>query len=147
MGSLVRQVVFRDVDDTVAASRLDSGPDTGVVCDPGPVGLWALESILTGRDPGTVRRNSPDPVAIRNQGQRVVLPLSDALRDALARQVGLRGALTAARWSKTDEVRLEGLTRHSTRELLRRLRALARTASSDGSHLYLWIDVDPAVSG
>jgi hypothetical protein len=140
-------VVFRDVDDTVAASRLDSGPDTGVVCDPGPVGLWALESVLTGRDPGAVRRDSPDPVAIRNKGQRVVLPLSDALRDTLARQVGLRGTLTAARWSKTDEVRLEGLTRPSTRELLRRLRALAHAARSDESHLYLWIDVDPAVSG
>lgn len=147
MGFLVRQVVFREVDDTVAAGRLDSGPDTGVVCDPGPVGLWTLESILTGRDPGAVRRDSPDPVAIRNQGQRVVLPLTDAFRDMLARQVGLRGGLTAARWSKTDEVRLEGLTRPSTRELLRRLQALARAAMSDGSHLYLWIDVDPAVSG
>lgn len=147
MGFLVRQVVFRDVDDTVAASRLDSGPDTGVICDPGPVGLWALESILTGRDPGAVRRDSPDPVAIRNQGQRVVLPLTDAFRDALSRQAGLRGAFTAAQWSKTDEVRLEGLTRPSTRELLRRLQALARTAQSERSHLYLWIDVDPAVSG
>jgi hypothetical protein len=147
VGFLVRQVVFREVDDTVAASRLDSGPDTGVICDPGPVGLWALESILTSRDPGAVRRGSPDPVAIRNQGQRVVLPLSDALRDTLARQVGLRGTLTAARWSRTDEVRLEGLTRPSTRELLRRLRGLARAAQSDRSHLYLWIDVDPAVSG
>jgi hypothetical protein len=147
VGFLVRQVVFRDVDDTVAASRLDTGPDTGVICDPGPVGLWALESILTGRDLGAVRRDSPDPVAIRDQGQRVVLPLSDALRDTLARQVGLRGALTAVRWSKTDEVRLEGLTRSTTRELLRRLRALARVAQSDRTHLYLWIDVDPAVAG
>lgn len=147
MGLLVRQVVFLDVDDTVAASRLDSGPDTGVICDPGPVGLWTLESVMTGRDPGAIRRDSPDPVAIRNQGQRVVLPLSDAFRDVLARQVGLRGALTASRWSKTDEVRLEGLTRPSTREIVRRLRALARTAQSDRNHLYLWIDVDPAVSG
>jgi hypothetical protein len=147
VGFLVRQVVFRDVDDTMAASRLDGGPDTGVICDPGPVGLWTLESILTGRDPGAIRRDSPDPVAIRNQGQRVVLPLSDALRDTLARQVGLRGALTAARWSKTDEVRLEGLTRPSTRELLRRLQTLARAAQSDRNHLYLWIDVDPAVPG
>ncbi|MFD6443863.1 hypothetical protein ACFWEJ_02100 [Promicromonospora sp. NPDC060204] len=145
MGSLVRQVVFAEADDVQAVGRLHTGPDSGVVCDPGPVGLWRLEAMLTGRDHRSVMRSAPDPVAVFEQGQRVVLPLGDQARDALARQSGVRGLIAASRWSRTDEVRLERLTGAATGALLRELTSLARSAQAEQKHLYLWIDVDPTV--
>lgn len=145
MGFFVRQVVFAAPDDARAGAVLEHGPQSGVVCDPGPVGLWHLESILTGRDFKDVMRGAPDPVEVVDEGRQVVLPLGDTLRDQLARRHGLRGWETGARWAGTDEVRAEGLTKTATRNLLRDLRALARTAQGQQGHLYLWINVDPIV--
>jgi hypothetical protein len=147
VGFLVRQVVFTAPDDAQAAAVLESGPKSGIVCDPGPVGLWKLESILTGRNFRDVMRDAPDPVALFEGGQRVVLPLGDAARDALARRIFLRRLGARARWARTEEVRAEGLTRAVASHLVRDLKVLARTAQADQSHLYLWIDVDPIALG
>ena len=145
MGFLVRQVVFAAPDDARAGGVLERGPESGVVCDPGPVGLWQLEAILTGRDFKDVMRDAPDPVEVVDEGRQVVLPLGDTLRDQLVRRHGLRRWQTGARWAGTDEVRAEGLTKAATRHLLRGLRTLARTTQKQQEHLYLWIDVDPIV--
>jgi hypothetical protein len=145
VGFLVQQVVFAAPDDARARAVLKRGPDCGVVCDPGPVGLWQLESILTGCDFKDVMRGAPDPVEVVDEGRQVVLPLGDTLRDQLAKRHGLRGWETRARWARTDEVRAEGLTKTATRHLLGDLRTLARTAQKQQEHLYLWIDVDPIV--
>lgn len=146
MGFLVRQVVFAAPDDTHAGAVLERGPESGVVCDPGPVGLWQLESILTDRDFKDVMRGAPDPVEVVDEGRQVVLPLGDTLRDQLTRRHGLRWWETAARWAGTGEVRAEGLTKTATRHLLRDLRTLARTAQKQQGHLYLWINVDRIVA-
>lgn len=146
MGFLVRQVVFAAPDDARAGAVLELGPESGVVCDPGPVGLWQLESILTGRDFKDVMRGAPDPVEVVDEGRQVVLPLGDTLRDQLVSRRGLRGWETGGRWAGTGEVRAEGLTKAATHHLLRDLRALARTAQKQREHLYLWIDVDSIVT-
>lgn len=145
MGFLVRQVVFAAPDDARAGTALERGPKNGVVCDPGPVGLWQLESILTGRDFNDVMMGAPDPVEVVEDGRQVVLPLGDTFRDQLVGCHGLHGWIAGARWAGTDEVRAEGLTKTVTRHLLHDLRTLARTAQNRQEHLYLWIDVDPIV--
>jgi hypothetical protein len=63
--------LFSAPDDAQAIAVLESGPEAGVVCDPGPVGLWKLESILTGRDFRDVKRDAPDPVVVVDRGRRV----------------------------------------------------------------------------
>ncbi|MFE7504672.1 hypothetical protein [Promicromonospora sp. NPDC057488] len=145
MGFLVRQVVFAGPDDARAGAALESGPESGVVCDPGPVGLWQLESILTGREFKDVMVGAPDPVKVVDEGRQVVLPLGDDLRDRLAGSRGLRGWTVAVQWAGTDEVRAEGLTVAVVRRLLKDLGILARMAQKQKEHLYLWIDVDPVV--
>ncbi|WP_162564209.1 MULTISPECIES: hypothetical protein [Microbacterium] len=142
MGFLVRQVVFVAPDDDVAAGLLHPGPPEGVVCDPGPVGLWSLEALLAGRPYAEVAAEQPEPVALFHGGQRFVLPLSTALRDQLASVRGWRASRVARGWARTDEVRAERLTRADTHKLLYRLHLCASTAANSDSRLYLWVDVD-----
>jgi hypothetical protein len=144
---LVRQVVFSAPSDEDAAALLHAGPPSGVVCAPGVVGLWGAEAILRRRSFAAVLDEQPEPVADVNDGERVVVRLSAALRDGLAALSGLRGASFVVRWSDTREVRAEGLTQESTRELVGALRDLARQAMQAGAELYLWVAVDDLPDG
>lgn len=125
-----------------AAGRLDVGPVTGIDCDPGPVGLWTLEGLLSGRSFDDVLTEQPEPVAMFNEGQKLVLALSTQLRDDLAGMSGWRAAGVARRWSKTDEVRAERLQSTQVKQLTRDLSQLARTAKKGNERIYMWVDVD-----
>ena len=142
MGLLVSQIVFTEPSEAAAAGLLHSGPTSGIVCDPGPVGLWHLEAILTRRAYDEVAQAQPDPVAIFNGGQRFVLPLTTALRDRLAALRGWRALVAALAWARTDEVRAERLSRQDAHKLLYHLHLVASEAERLETLLYLWVDVD-----
>lgn len=142
MGFLVRQVVFTAEDDVTAAEHLDAGPLKGVTCDPGPVGLWSLEAMLMRRDFDDVLSEQGEPIAMVNEGQRIVLALNMQLRDRLAGLRGWRAQRVARRWARTDEVRAERLGSAAVSRLVFELSELARGAAGRGHGLYLWVDVD-----
>ncbi|PHJ93837.1 hypothetical protein, partial [Nostoc linckia] len=138
---LVRQIVFAAPSEQAAAGCLDVGPASGIDCDPGPVGLWTLQGFLSRRSFDDVLAEQPEPVAMFNEGQKLVLALSTDLRDDLAGMRGWRAARVARRWSKTDEVRAERLRSTQVKQLTRDLSLLARTAKKDNEQIYLWVDV------
>lgn len=142
LGFLVRQVVFAADDDDVAAVQLDAGPSTGVWCDPGPVGLWNLEAILSNRSFAEVLAEQKEPVAMFNDGQRLVFALSTRLRDDLALLKGWRAHRVVRRWARSDEVRAERLAPTAVSRLMFELHELARDSVKAQRGLYLWVDVD-----
>jgi len=102
------------------------------------VTMGTLESLLTGRDHDSVAADprqggtvSPDPP----EG-RLVVTLTDALRDALAAADDARLDGVARAWGETEE--LTDVPTASHLDFLRRLRALARTASESGERLYCY---------
>jgi hypothetical protein len=138
---LVRQVVFAALNDESAATLLHSGPRGGIKCDPGPVGLLNLEAIVTKRAFDEVLPEQREPVAIFNDGQRLVLGLNRRLRNELAR-LRWRAPSVVGRWGRSDEVRAEGLLPAQVQHLVLELCRLARGAVKDDRRLYMWVDVD-----
>lgn len=134
--------MFAAPSEQAAAGFLDVGPATGIDCDPGPVGLWTLEALLSRRSFDDVLDEQPEPVAMFNEGQKLVLALSTHLRDNLAGMRGWRAAGVARRWAKTDEVRAERLRSTQVKQLTRDLSHLAHAAKEDNEQIYLWVDVE-----
>jgi hypothetical protein len=104
------------------------------------VQLGKLESLLTGAEYETVVANSRSghPVAIRDEGERLVLTITDELQDALADASPEQLEAVAVPWSRIEEfpaeVRSEGLA-----SVLAELAHLASGALENGDRLYCWI--------
>jgi hypothetical protein len=103
------------------------------------VQLGKLESLLTGADYETVVANprSGFPVAIRDEGERLVLTITDELQDALADASPEQLEAAAVPWSQIEEfpgdVKPEGLA-----SFLAEFAQLARGALENGDRLYCW---------
>lgn len=113
--------------------------DTGI--DP-VVQAGTLEALLTGRTFDEVFDAAPSvpPVAIRDEGERVVLKVSDGLVDALVRSTPESLAEVAVPWSETEEFWGQG-DAQALAGLLNELAELARYARSQGQALYAWVCV------
>ncbi|WP_163543497.1 hypothetical protein [Occultella kanbiaonis] len=106
------------------------------------VRLGKLEEILTGRPYGDIAQDPriAQPVALQNEGQRVVVGLTDGIAAGLASATQASLALAAITWADTEE--FWGMTApEDLIPFLTDLSALARTARADDSRLYCWICV------
>jgi hypothetical protein len=104
--------------------------------------MGTLEALLTGRtyDEVTAAHPVAEPVAVRDEGERLVVRLAGTLSGALADASDERLAEVAVPWSETEEFWGAGDPAELT-PVLRDLAALARRARSDGQHLYCWMCV------
>ncbi|MCR3748336.1 hypothetical protein [Lentzea californiensis] len=127
--------------DELAAATIDGGPmglfRTVEIKSLDPVVVMGgLEELLTGRPYGDVLK---DPrcghgLALENDGEVVVLTVTDGLRDGLAEASELDEIAVA--WARTEE--LEGFDPAVLAEMLHELKALAVQAVEDGERLYCW---------
>jgi hypothetical protein len=69
-------------------------------------------------------------------GEAGLFQVPDAMRDALAAVED--PVAPAARWLETDELRLDEWTLEEARHLIQQVRELARRATVDRRHLYVW---------
>jgi hypothetical protein len=103
------------------------------------VQLGKLESLLTGADYEAVVASPRcgHPVAIRDEGELLVLTITDELQDALADASPEQLDAVAVPWSQIEEfpgdVRSAGLA-----SFLAELAQLARGALENGDRLYCW---------
>ena len=106
------------------------------------VQLGTLESLLTGRDYDEVVADprSGEALAVRDRGERVVVTLTDALRDALANAGREQLAAVAVAWSRTEEFWGMGEPDAVT-DFLIALAALAHRARHADQRLYCWVCV------
>ncbi|WP_297550380.1 hypothetical protein [Amycolatopsis sp.] len=79
-------------------------------------------------------------MAVRDEGERVVVTLTDELQAALASADEARLRDVAPPWSQTDEFPSSADPDHAT-SVLGELAGLARTATERGERLYCWICV------
>jgi hypothetical protein len=103
--------------------------------------MGQLEGLLTDR---TVMEVLADPrrhpVANRNGGERLVIPIGERLEEALASVDGARIPEVAAGWSKAEEFWGQvGPT--DLIDPVSQLVALAQNARSQGQHVYCWMSV------
>ncbi|QLQ38057.1 hypothetical protein [Micromonospora robiginosa] len=106
------------------------------------VQLGTLEAILTGVDYDVVTRNPRQghAVAVRHDGEVLVISLTDELRGALADAEEGRLREVAVSWSETEEFR--GLAEPAIlAEALVELAGLARRATARDERLYCWVCV------
>lgn len=113
----------------------DTGIDPVVTCG-------TLKELLTGRPFEQVLQDPrrTQPLAIREGGERLVVPLTEGLVDALAGADADRLAEVVAPWSQTEEF----WGRRDPNELstvLHDLAQLARDACSRSDSVYCWICV------
>lgn len=104
------------------------------------VTLRSLESILTGRSLDEIPREPVTPVALRDGGARLVLPVSPRVVAALVAADDARLAQAALTWAGTPEL----ARRADPAQLgdgLCALAALARGATSRGERVYCWMAV------
>lgn len=142
---------FAAESDRAAATFVDGGPlgadppAAAVVEATGlepVVMLGNLEALLTGRayDDVMADPRQGEAVVVRDEGERVVVTITDSLVAALAAADDPRLEQVAQPWSQTEEfwgdgdpVMLAGL--------LKDLAAMARQAQSAGHRLYCWVCV------
>jgi hypothetical protein len=108
-----------------------------------PLGqLGSLEEILTGDRPEVVaaRPRHGLTVAVRDDGERLVLTLTDELHRALTRRTPEQLAATAAAWAGTDAFAGHADTEALT-HVLHELSRLAHHASDRDHRLYCWLCV------
>lgn len=106
------------------------------------VQLGKLESLLTGTEYATVAvgPRSGHAVAIRDEGERLVLTVTDELRQALAAASTERLDEVAVPWSQTEE--FGGMAEpEALAAFLRQLAGLASRAGQSGERLYCWVCV------
>ncbi|SFR13347.1 hypothetical protein SAMN04488564_103999 [Lentzea waywayandensis] len=136
---------FAAPSDELAAATIDGGPVGGPFrtvetkwLDPVVV-MGKLEELLTGRPYDEVFEDPRcgDDLAIEDDGERLVLTVTDGLRDGLAGT----GELTdvAEAWSKIDE--LKRFDPVVLAEILHELKALAVEAVKNEERLYCWVCV------
>lgn len=132
---------FRAPDDAAAAALIDSGPNGGScqVNDVDPaVALGTLESLLTAAeydDLGDDERRG-GLIASADGYERLVLSVTDGLRDALVMVDEARVDHVASAWVVTEE--LAGAASGDMANVIRELAALSRHAKESGQHLYYW---------
>ncbi|GHJ14982.1 MULTISPECIES: hypothetical protein [unclassified Micromonospora] len=133
------------VADVLGGPRAASEPGFDVVELKGlepTVQLGTLEALLTSVDYDVVTRNPRQgkAVAIHNDGEVLVISLTDELRAALAAASESRLREVAAPWSETEE--FWGQAEPSIlAEALIELAGLARRAATRGERLYCWVCV------
>jgi hypothetical protein len=106
------------------------------------VQMGTLEALLTEVDYETVANNprSGHSVAIRDEGERIILTITDELQAALA---GADAALlreVAVPWSQTDEFE-PGADPADLAGVLGELASLVQGATVRGERLYCWVCV------
>lgn len=104
--------------------------------------LGKLEELLTGLDYDSVTENLRwgHAVAVRHDGELLVVSLTDEVQAALATasEAELRGV--ALPWSQIEEFWGQGEPSHLA-EILIELAALARLATARHERLYCWVSV------
>ena len=135
---------FAAPSDELAAATIDGGP-VGLFrtvetksLDPVVV-MGMLEELLTGRlydDIADDPRCGHD-LAIEDDGEVLVLTVTDGLRDGLAEADDLVGIAVA--WARIEE--LEGFDPVVLADILQSLQALAVEAAKNGERLYCWASV------
>ena len=104
------------------------------------VQMGTLEALLTGRGFDDVLEAQPDVLAVRNEGERVVVKVSDGLTAALAGTSDDGLAQVAYPWSKTEEFWGAG-DPVVLACVLQDLAGLARLAVDRRQALYCWLSV------
>ena len=106
------------------------------------VQMGTLEALLTGRDYDQIVAGprAGQTLASQDRGERLVVTLTDELRDALAHAGNERLTSIAVPWSQTDEFFGQG-DPQLLAEVLRELAELARRAHSKDERLYCWVCV------
>lgn len=142
---------FAAPSDEVAATAASDGPgltspqpfETVALRFVDPAVLTAvLEEILTGV-PYEVVSNNPrcaEPVAIEDDGERMVVTVTDTLQTALASMEDSRVDEVAVAWSRAEEFGGSAEPKDII-PMLRGLAALARSAAGRGFRLYCWVSV------
>lgn len=139
---------FAAPSDELAVTAVETGP----VAVPFPavqlkgidpiVQFGTLEALLTGVDYDTVTTNPRwgRVLTLLDDGERVVVSLTDGVRTALADADAARLREVAEPWSRTEE--LDGWAEpDDLAAVLVELAALAGQASARGDQLYCWICV------
>jgi hypothetical protein len=106
------------------------------------VQLGSLEELLTGASADVViaRPRSGMPVAVRDEGERLVVSLTDELHQALTDVAPEQLTALAGPWSQTDEFRGYGEP-DALVDFLQELARLAIHATNQRHRLYCWICV------
>lgn len=127
------------VDDHGHQPTFQTVADTGI--DPVVKG-GTLEELLTGRPYAAIAQDarSGHALAVRHDGERLVLTLTDGLVDALAKATPERLGALAVPWSGTEEFMGAG-DPEQLASLLLDLSALARDARARGGSVYCWVSV------
>ncbi|MFD8597599.1 hypothetical protein ACFV1L_21610 [Kitasatospora sp. NPDC059646] len=147
MGALFGYFAAADDDDALRAVVRDdelfgAEYDETVVKGLDPLlALGRAEELLTGRSALELRA---DPrcgglVGTAEDGEVLVLSLSDALRDAAARSAEDTLSGVAARWAATEGLFHDPADPEHLVEFLRELAALASRATARGARLYCWV--------
>jgi hypothetical protein len=132
---------FLAPDDAAAAGLIDSGPNGGSCqvnhVDPA-VALGTLEALLAAVEYDDLdddeRRGGL--IASADDYERLVMSVTDGLRDALAVADDARVDDVASAWVATEE--LAGAASGDMANVIRELAALSRHAKESGQHLYCW---------
>jgi hypothetical protein len=142
---------FAAPSDEAARTAIDEGPAAAphsfptvalAGVDPA-VSLGKLEELLTGVDYDSLADGprAAQAVEVRNDGELVVVTLTDELQAALAVTDEARLREVAAQWALTEEFTWGGDEPPDLTDALAELAALARTATVRGDRLYCWICV------
>lgn len=138
MGLVFNAVVFTAPTVQEAASVIDTGPQRGVGCDPAPIGLLTLEALRTRRSFNEILEAANlEPIAMVNEGQRLVLHVRPELASAVANLSEWQMRRTAAKWAKTEGLR--GYVH--PREALAIVQALRSLFRETTTGFYLWTSV------
>jgi hypothetical protein len=135
---------FAAPSDELAAATIDGGPvglfrtvETKAL-DPVVV-MGKLEELLTGRPYDEVFEDPRcgDDLALEDDGEVLVLTVTDGLRDGLAEASGLDEIAVA--WARIEE--LQGFDPVVLASLLRDLQTLAVEAAKNEERLYCWVSL------
>lgn len=106
------------------------------------VTMGRLEELVTGRSLMNEILHDPGhkPVAVRDRGARLVIPLGPRLEEALATASDEQLRPIVVEWAQTEEFR--GMADvPALLEALRQLAHLAREANASGKQIYCWVCV------
>jgi hypothetical protein len=104
--------------------------------------MGSLEELLTGRSlfEEILKDPARKPVAVRDDGDRLVIPLGPRMDHALAIATAEQLTDVAVPWSQTEEFWGQE-DPNVLGPVLVELGALARDAAAHGRHLYCWVSV------